>query len=490
MVNFSSSPDLPATSSSTMTGAQDVSIEILTEIFHFALEPENPLSLSPFDTRRHISAVCSFWRDVLNSTPSLWQSITFAPTSPQHGEESRALAHAWLQRSRNSLALDFCSRLPPQLPTRVEDLLFGGGAIRIVEEIIRPFAWRIVSLTCILSGCKDDIRAFLTLPPSTFPNLESVNIVFLNDVQNPRSEFTFEERRAFSVFVDAPRLMSARLHLLNGIDPLDLRLPWGQMKLLDFGNIPMADDVFMSIMQMSARSLRDGTFNVVLEPRFHLPLAATFPQISMPNVIRFRLILGRHLADPDLFRLLEFRATKYLQIEKVGGFRGIDLETITPLIRPMSSSLEYVTLLDLEDGTNTIAHSHVYYPEMATIFRAVPGLIYLHLPRGILLDGPLVEDIASGRVLPRLEALDVAVSGLENGYRVIKMADGRNHEALRPAFQASSPSQIFDVAIPRITPIVRLQLQVPLAERNALEELLANFVSSGHLANTVVELVV
>ncbi|KAJ3496253.1 hypothetical protein NLJ89_g10512 [Agrocybe chaxingu] len=254
----------------------------------------------------------------------------------------------------------------------------------------------------------------------------------------------------------------------------------------------MADDVFMSIMQMSAASLCDGSFNVAFEPQSHPPLATTFPQIAMSNVTKFRLILGRHLADPDLFRLLEFRAMKYLQIEKAGGFTGFNLETITPLIRPMSSSLEYFTLLDPDEGTNTIPCSHVYHPEIATMLRAVPGLMYLHLPRGIFLDGALLEDIASGCVLSRLEALDMAVSSLGDGYRIFEMVVARNDEGQRLALdsQASSSSQVLDVAVPRITPIVHLQLQVPLADKNGLEELLAEFVSSGHLADTVVRLVV
>ncbi|KAJ3511011.1 hypothetical protein NLJ89_g4343 [Agrocybe chaxingu] len=428
-----------------MARIQDVSTEILIEIFHFALETENPLSASPFDTRRYIGAVCSFWRDVLNGTPSLWQSISFAPTSSQSADEGRALAHAWLQRSHNTLSLDFCSRLPRQLPGRVEDLLFGGGAISIVEEIIRP------RYSCLPHPSAIHLSEFSRASTS------SSSTTFTN----PRSEFTFDERRSFSC-LDAPHLTSAKLHLLNGVHPLDLRLPWSQMKLLDFGSIPMADDVFMNIMQMSAGSLCDGSFNVVFEPQSHPPLATTFPQIPVSNVIKFRLILGRHLADQDLFRLPEFRAVKYLQIEKAGGFTDVDLETITPLLRPMSSSLEYFTLLNPDEGTNTIPRSHVYHPEIATILRAVPSLIYLHLPRGVFLDGAVIEDIASGSVLSNIEALDVSVSSLENGYRIIEMVVARNDEAQRLAldFQASSSSRVLDVAIPQITPIVRLQLQV------------------------------
>ncbi|KAJ3504763.1 hypothetical protein NLJ89_g7766 [Agrocybe chaxingu] len=466
-----------------MASIQRVSKEVLTQIFHFTLNAEHPRRSSPSDTRRSISAVCIYWRLVINNTPSLWRSITFTPTSSQNAEYRLALARTWLERGRDTpLSLDLCGRTPAQLPTRLEDLLYGGGAFSIVDEAIRPVARRIVSLTCIL--WKDDIRAFLTLPLGTFPILENISILFLDIVRYPQ-----EEMPSFTVFTDAPRLSSARMHLFSGLHPLDLSLPWSQLTLLDFWNVPMSDETFMRILRSSASTLQDACFQVATFTAYPpLQTSSTFRQVSMQALVKFRLSYNSHITDPAFFKLIDLPVLKYLQIEKAGGFTGIDFETITPLLQSASRSLEQLTLLHLDAETNSAPHRQVFHSEISTLLRVVPQLVYLHLPPGIFLDGPLFEDIALGRILPGLQALEVSTSGLMNCYRVIQMVIIRNQEAGRRLVPpTSSSSQVLDVAF---MPISRIRLQVPLAEREGIEEQLMDLVSADCLADVVVELVV
>ncbi|KAJ3505182.1 hypothetical protein NLJ89_g7548 [Agrocybe chaxingu] len=467
----------------------NVSKEILIRIFHHAVADTYPPAASPTTTRNSIGLVCKYWRKTLIYAPSLWQFITFSPTTDQHREQRLAAAYTWLRRGNGApLYLNLCSGMPEHLPPRIEDLLYGGGAFSVLEKIIRPFAFRIVSLSCLL--CKNDVGTFLTLPRGTFPVLERVNIFFVNSIPDLRSPFTLEERMAFSVFVDAPRLTSARLHLFNDLHPLELRLPWAQMTSLDFGSVAMSEDICVGVLQRAAPSLVEAWFSIVFEGRGdpHFAYTSTAMGVSMHRLRRLRLILGGEVADAELFHIISIPTLKNLRIEKSGSFAGEDLAAIYPFIASASGSLEELTLPDVDMQTNAHPHRPLFYSEITNLLRVVPQLIYLHLPRSIFLDGDLLDDLAVGRVLPNIRALDIAAAGVENGHRLIETAMRRNYEAEVQATLASSSSSMIEATPPLVSPISYLRLEVALVDRGILVEWVEGLKSSGWLGDTIVEL--
>ncbi|KAJ3512377.1 hypothetical protein NLJ89_g3556 [Agrocybe chaxingu] len=477
-----------------MPGIMNVSKETLIRIFYHAVNDAYPPVASPTATRNSIGLVCKYWRGTLVYAPCLWQSITFSPTTDQYHESRLAIAYTWLRRGNGApLYLDLCSGMPRHLPPRIEDLLYGGGAFSVLEKIIRPFAYWIVSLSCIL--CKNDVGAFLTLPRGTFPVLERVNIFFVNAIPDLRSPFTLEERMTFSVFVDAPRLTSARLHLFNDLHPLELRLPWAQMTSLNFGSVAMSEDICVVVLQRAAQSLVEACFSIVFEGRGDPRFAHTLiPMgVSMHHLRRLRLILGGEVADAELFHIVGIPAMKNLCIENSGSFAGEDLAAISPFIASAAGSLEELTLLDVVDmQTNIHPHRPLFYSEITSLFRAIPQLVYLHLPRSIFLDGDLLEDIAFGCVLPNLRTLELAAASVENAFRLVEMVIRRSHEAGSQATPASSSSSTLDIqARPLLVMhISYLRLEVTLVDRDRgiLVEWVEGLKSSEWLEDTIIEL--
>ncbi|CAA7269763.1 unnamed protein product [Cyclocybe aegerita] len=476
-----------STSSYAMPGTTNVSKEILLRILYHAVTDTSPPAAFPPTTRNSIGLVCKYWRRTLINAPSLWQFITLCPTNDQHRERRLAVAYTWLRRGHGApLYLDLCSGMPEHLPPRIEDLLYGGGAFSLLEKIIQPFAFRIVSLSCIL--CKEDVGAFLALPQGTFPVLERVNIFFVNAIPDLRSQFTMEERTSFTVFVDAQRLTSARLHLFNDLHPLELRLPWAQMMSLDFGSVAMSEEICVGVLQRAAGSLVEGCFSMVFEGRGdpHFPHAPIPMDVSMRRLRRLRLFLGGEVADAEFFQFVGIPMMKNLRVEKSGGFTGEDLNAILPVIASASASLEQLTLLDIDMPTNTHPHRPLFYSEITSILLATPQLVYLHLPRSIFLDGDLLEDIAFGRVLPSLRALDLAAAGVENGNRLVEMVIRRNAQADVQATPGSSSSSVPE-ATPRVMPISFLRLEVALVDRGILQEWVEGLRSSGWLRDITVD---
>ncbi|KAF8954662.1 hypothetical protein BDZ97DRAFT_1927937 [Flammula alnicola] len=241
--------------------------KLLLRIFFLCFENATVVPPSQSDIRPSLTQVCRQWRRLMLATPTIWQDVDFSPVPFQHPINLLKLAKLWLRRSKGALlSLNFCAdarsaMTAGQLPTSAQQLLYGGGSFNIVKSIIFPCASRIRSLTCII--CTEEvIKAFLKIPLGTLEALESVEVTFLNDFDRCSTPFTQEEISDFTVFRSLPSLRRATFHIFNGIDPLDLQLPWNRLTKLDLGSTAMPPEVFTTIIHFSAPSLTEGFFQI------------------------------------------------------------------------------------------------------------------------------------------------------------------------------------------------------------------------------------
>ncbi|KAF8964572.1 hypothetical protein BDZ97DRAFT_1815717 [Flammula alnicola] len=388
------------------------------------------LPFRPEEPRYILSQVSRQWRDGVQSTTSFWDHIYLTPVLPQHsstllGHFSRCL----LRSGNNALSLNF-------------NMVTGGWSFSIVNWIIRPNAERIKSLTCLLYG--QDIETFLNIQEGRFRVLEAVDIAFMNTGPTLLSSFTMAQWLNFTVFRSLPYIRKVTLHILNGLHPFDLRLPWRQLTALDMGTTAMPPDVFIKIIGEARSSLRDAFFQI----RFHKP---AFPELRLApreitlkklETLRLRLIYPTQ--DPRLFALLRFPNLRDLYIEMHDVFQDWDMEMYTDILRRSTKSLRYLRLSDFSrQGSNTPPpnrrHRDTSYHELERFFTVVRNINFLHLPLSVHVHASTVEKLATGELLPRLTALEL---GSINGKDVVSMVKRRNERVLSHSLAPGPSSSI------------------------------------------------
>ncbi|KAF8957618.1 hypothetical protein BDZ97DRAFT_1845788 [Flammula alnicola] len=357
------------------------------------------LPFRPEEPRYILSQVSRQWRDGVQSTTSFWDHIYLTPVLPQHS--STLLGHFFrclLRSGNNALSLNF-------------HMITGGWSFSIVNWIIKPNAERIKSLTCLLYG--QDIETFLNIQEGRFRVLEAQ---WLN----------------FTVFCSLPHIRQVTLHILNGLHPFDLRLPWRQLTALDMGTTAMPPDVFIKIIGEARSSLRDAFFQI----RFHKPacpglrLAPREITLKKLETLRFRLIYPTQ--DPRLFALLRFPNLRDLYIEMHDVFQDWDMEMYTGILRRSTKSLRYLQLSDFsQQGSNmpppNRRHRDTSYHELERFFTVVRNINFLHLPLSVHIHASTMEKLATGELLPRLTTLEL---GSINGKDVLSMVKRRNEAVL------------------------------------------------------------
>ncbi|KAJ3496054.1 hypothetical protein NLJ89_g10535 [Agrocybe chaxingu] len=237
-------------------------------------------------------------RQLPSSTlPSFSDVPTVATKLEMDTDDPLNLFQQSLERSSNlPLTIELCNDagalLPGGRPTKsVEDFLYGGGAISIIDTILKPVRTHLVSLTCLLCGA--DIVNFLSLQADTFPALERASITFIHTFDAPRSPFAQNllECLNFTVFENHAALKEATFDILNGINPLDLKLPWTKLMKLNLSRNPISPLLFLRLMRSVSASLVDGAFQIEFPRISHRPLRPRYFDVLMPHLSTLRLKL-------------------------------------------------------------------------------------------------------------------------------------------------------------------------------------------------------
>ncbi|CAA7265629.1 unnamed protein product [Cyclocybe aegerita] len=400
-----------------MSAVNDRLLPILLPVVCRFLTPAGSLPPPNQDVKRTLSKVCKKWRRIVTSNASLWADIRLAPGRFQHPEHLLSLFQQSVELSQGRpLSLHMfhnlhCSFSPN---TTVKDLLYGGGEFNVLQAITLPEAisTRLVSLTSLL--CGDDILEFLRLPSSTFPVLQRVEISFIHTLAVRQSPFTWDPISCldFSVFEDHTTLTEATFHIFNCIHPLDLKLPWGRLTKLNLASAPMPPWIFLTIMNRASPSLIDGAFNVKFVQARHRALLPKLIETMVPVLKRLRLVLVDPVISPKFFGLLMAPALEKLKLEVFDSKTiGWELGLFTPLLKPTSASLRHLEfknfcLMRGPDAPIPKAR-RTSYSELEAILDAVPRLEVLRLAPDVDVHLPTLEKVASGRLVPRLEVLEL-----------------------------------------------------------------------------------
>ncbi|KAF8196164.1 hypothetical protein BJ912DRAFT_1040316 [Pholiota molesta] len=397
------------------TGFPNLSDTILANIFTFFCGDEP--ALLPFrttDRRGILRLVDARWATVLQSTSAIWADILF--TSPP---SLTLLAHDLLNNFYTCTA-----RSGKNLLTIAFDMGPHEWKFSIVHCVILPNIARIRKLTCPIHT-NVDIAAFLKLPPGQFRALESIEVAFMHTWDEPCSWFDLDTCLEFTALRTVPHLRDATMHLLNGLHPIDLRLPWDQLTSLDLASAAMTPEVFVKIIRYGARQLEDGYFQMrfscLLSPQRVLSRTA----ITMHRLTTLKLRLMYPSNDGRLFSVLRFPALRSLTIKMYDRRQHWDVALYTRLLRASKGTLQRLRLVDFQppglrifrtaqhfQGNPTVdrQYRHTTHDILEKLLKLLPNVESLTLPFGLPIHVFTAEKLATCDLLPKLSILELGAS--------------------------------------------------------------------------------
>ncbi|KDR79718.1 hypothetical protein GALMADRAFT_137494 [Galerina marginata CBS 339.88] len=420
-------------------------------IFHCFIGTWATLPPPKEDPRETLSLVCRDWWELVRHTSAFWNSIMFVPIPFADNEVQLAIFQRYMTRSKSKpLYFSFPERDPAikgpaHTPTDIKELVYGRARFSIVDNIIVPHIDRIRSLSCLI--CETDNTKFLCdIGQGLFTALETINITFINDFEMHESAFTTRQLSKFKVFNSLPMLCDASFKIFNGVLPTDLQLPWHQMTRLNFSATPMSLKSFVEIMQFSAPSLQNATFEV----EFDTHLLFTNPPT---NQIIMRCLQKLHvrLHNPSLYRsfwdLFHLPVLQYFWVEKTDAEDGNiwDLPTYTNLLAPSSNSLEHILFGDF--GLQRLGHlrNQTLPSELENLLEVGKNVEILRLPLGVRIHPLTVNKIGSGGLLPRLRAFELSSV---DGRHILSMVKKRNRISSNSRHSQMSPITVISLTVP------------------------------------------
>ncbi|KAK7062159.1 F-box domain-containing protein [Favolaschia claudopus] len=186
--------------------------EITAEIFFHCLHNEPKDTIISNAAPLLLTQVCSAWREIAVTTPTLWQTFAVELNSPHELPKLSQIAQLWFKRAKKC-----------PLSIRMRGELVANDTFLIFMKVLRRHSRDIHSLELHLDA--GDIKAMDSLLPNALDltMLESLVILInvLSDVDDDPAE-----RNALAMFQNSPVL---RTVLTNLGKPSSILLPWQQL---------------------------------------------------------------------------------------------------------------------------------------------------------------------------------------------------------------------------------------------------------------------
>ncbi|PBK69003.1 hypothetical protein ARMSODRAFT_957314 [Armillaria solidipes] len=262
--------------------------EVLTEIFHWTIDPlhEVPLSLRLLNAwLSKISAVCRLWRTTVLSSPSLWARFCFSGSG---NKGLMPLLQTVLDRSREASLSIYCHSIF-DVDTEEEDA-FLRRALGASQR------WKRARVEL---GNNIDIYAQIR---GRLPRLEWLELRHYLDDVSPRAPL-------FDAFQDAPQL---RALVLDGNIPAQtLALPWTQIISLDIGYTIDRDNVSAVLSMTPNLQVLTLDYDEVKRRTDGWKPKKSEVIVTCPSLRRV------HVTDLELFRSFNFPSLEELSVEEL-----------------------------------------------------------------------------------------------------------------------------------------------------------------------------
>ena len=414
---------------------------VLRRIFDLYIQGPLIFPLSTDEQRWVLTRVCAKWRFVVVSTPTYWTAFDFIQREVQHPNNFVHLAECFFLRSGNTLPLAIGFRGSFKFQSKLGRNIF--------NFVVRPHAPRIWFLSCCVT--KSNLRTFFGPSHVHFLFLQAINVAVIgNPVEAVASQIPAKDSIDLSVFQCAPLLRQASVQILDGVHPLDLRLPWGQLTRIDLGQTSIHVRKFAYIMEQSLL-LEHGVFYINFL-RVYAGQRTTLRKISIPRLRQLRIRLVQPSRNTrifrKIFRQLEMPSLNELWVEREElqvryGIRSTRI--YEPLLANLSATLKRLTISE-----HSIPQSGCYIPRLnqssQLLYQDVGGALHksqnltsLSLCPGVFVNSLILDELASGELLPLLEELEVSSV---TGWDIILMVGRKNFASAFPESASSSGSTV------------------------------------------------
>jgi hypothetical protein len=423
---------------------------ILLFVFSYLIELPSILPPSAGDPGLTLLVVCHRWRDIILNSANKWTNMVVSPTvSSDRFSANIEFGRCWLNvdiRRHSGYWLNIFLLHVPKTPRSLQNGNTGNTSsdeITVLENIVFPAARRAKCLS--LPFCSTHAaEAFLTAPAGRFYFLESVEICFPKCGQSEvagTAKSGMKISKPITVFQNLPFLRCASIIMHNGLNPLTLLLPWYQLTMINMRFTTIHPKVFRTILSKSSPSLTTGFFTIKFSPKKRSPSSYTnqdrLPKIVAPALKHLHLRLIDPSLDCDIFTRIRLPALIRFWVDLYDSNAGWMMNIYQPLLRSSSNTLETLAFLDLrgfdyaDDGSTV----HLDGPRRNTpriqqdlwsFFSNFPMVRVLRLPVGLYIPQAAMELISLGKLLPRLEILEVASS---TGVDILTMVKDRNEVA-------------------------------------------------------------
>ncbi|KAF8884598.1 hypothetical protein BD779DRAFT_1471926 [Infundibulicybe gibba] len=255
-------------------------VEIIQVIFLELCPPPTTFPLRRGEPTLLVTHICSQWRAIAISTPTLWAScyinfVTFCPPQPEP-------IHAWISRAaQSSLSLNF----------------HGSARYFDTSPMIVDIVFPVIHRCSFLSFCLDTItlNRLLTLPPGSLRTLRSMTIIVEDKAQ-------MADITPFSTaFESCPQLHTFALVTNGEYYPKNLRItnfrvPWHQLTTLRLCSASILAHECLDILQQCA-SLQECS--IFVSPIEGFVLQRVVEHSHRPTVLPFLHTLYTKFLNPQ-----------------------------------------------------------------------------------------------------------------------------------------------------------------------------------------------
>lgn len=376
-------------------------VEITREIILIAVGVPASLPLpkvTALDPRLQVTQVCAHWRQIAFDTPELW-NLVFSRMPESADSSVYELTKAWWsQCSGTHLSLAIIHTNQYGLYNNIHH------DHTLLEQLIAPHSTRLTELQLVLRP--ETAKMLFALSAGSFRALKTLVVRVENIVVSP----CWSDGLG-TAFGSSPYLSNITLHARSLKNPQSLPIPWSQLKefklsMLDFGLSAESILTLLSqcpLLRVSCNSfIKDIDTNLInrISAKWVVPL-----RLKELMVLQVDFVGSKN--HGHFLRMLSLPRLSILQIF-CHSFWQWDLSDYTTFLQGVAPTLKRFELYDSDPPT--WSENPPRFQIDKTVLSCMPHLLVFIVPENHFIGPHILEEIASGELLPSVATVEFSVS--------------------------------------------------------------------------------